>query len=373
MAGYAAQARREINRMYRPATKSLNRQEKKIKSLDKKHARDEKAYQSWLASTNAALNAEAAKRDGALASQEAGYHQQLQQNLGAADRMAGQMGTAFGVAGGIPPAADTDGRTSAMRAAEMAGPRTPLLDSVAMAQSARFGGSLAGAQRRGLDLSQSTEKNTYAQVALMKAQRKSQTLEALSELAKQRGDLQMQKAADTAKRVADMEAAAAEAAQRAFENNMQMMKMEQEAMQFEANLGMDQDRLALDTWEARSQARDRRAGRRLDRLGLKAKGKGGSGGKPYTANQRESGRAAFDFNTALAGRRIARGRKINKGASGLSEKYLHSWLVKAQADTAPENRLSSDVLRVVAKRAKGKRPLSKGDYDLLRRAGIRVA
>jgi hypothetical protein len=355
MASIAQQARKDTRQAYRPAFKSLNRQERRIRSMDRKQRKDEAAFQTWLRDTNSSLNAEAQKRDAELSAAQQGYQQQIQSAFGvtaqqgeARTAAAGQVGGP-GHGGGPQPSyhVSTD-------------PNVRAVQSYGVAQSAAFGARGIESQRRGLELSQSTERNSYAQLATLRAQRRVAVLDALSKVAEQRGDLQAKRAADTAKRQAEIEAAQAEAAQDAFQNNLALERL----AQGDARLAQGDARLDLSAQGQSERLRQGRVRNQIARRRLAASGRGG-GGATRTPYQRQANQALYD--TALAKSRAfyRKARPDGKVKPGDHAK-LTDFIMKG----APRG-FTRDMAGAVAWQVVGG-TVRKGTRKKLSRLGIRV-
>ena len=196
---FSAQATQEMRQAYAPAYKQLSRQGQQIRAVNAKQARDEQAYRGWLATTQRSMNAASAQRDAQLAGVEQGFHSDLVSNLSGNVAAAAQRAAGVGSAGpGVAVSA-----ASAPEQAQAAGIR---------AQSANLGGANVGKLRIGGNMTQSIDANNFAFLASESAKRRSQTLDAISKLAAARGDLGAKRAADTAKRTSDLQAAAIKAA-----------------------------------------------------------------------------------------------------------------------------------------------------------------
>lgn len=355
MPSIAATARRDTRQAYRPAFKSLNRQERRIRSMDRKQRKDEAAFQTWLRDTNSSLNAEAQKRDAELSAAQQGYQQQIQSAFGVTSQQgearmaaAGQVGGP-GHQGAPQPSYHVD-----------ADPNVRAVQSYGIAQSAAYGQRGIESQRRGLALSQSTEANSYAQLATLRAQRRVAVLDALSKVAEQRGDLQAKRAADTAKRQAEIEASIADQQQQAFQNSLAEARL----AQGDARLAQGDARLQQSALSQRETARQGRVRNQLARRRLAAGGRGSTGPK-RTPSQRQANQGLYD-NAVAFGRSFwkkarphgARPGDLDKLTAYLLKNSTHSGFTRAMARAAAWEAMGGTVRR--------------GDKKAVERLGIRV-
>lgn len=308
---------------YKPAFKQLNRQEKRVRNLDRKQARDEKAYRQWLASTQRSIAATSQQQQAQLATVEQGFHQQLVGSIGQANAAAGNRAAQVG---GPGAAAGGDSLGDAVQGS-------------ATAASANLGENVVGHIAAGRGMLASVSTNNLAFVAAQSAKRKAATLEAISKLADARGDLAAKRAADSAKAEADAQAQAAE--------------MAWKQMQFEADQAYKAATLDQGQQRINATVVNERVNRRLARQRIKAsnQGRGRSRlGSPATAQQRAAAAQRFDKAVALASGQIAamddQGHKLSQrpeiigpNRGGAPAAKVTSWLqglgyTRAEAEAA---------------------------------------
>lgn len=268
---FAGQAQVETAQAYRPAFQQNTRQANRVRNLDRKFARDEGAYRNWLANTQRQMAAAQQERDAQLAHVEQGFHADLVGSLGATRNDAAARAAQVGGPGVGGPSGVQVGQ-----------------EQSATAESANLGSATIGRIGSGSGLLASVSANNLAFLAAKSAARRAQTLDAISKLADQRGDLTAKQAADTAKRAADLQAAAAAEAWKQLQFNAQ------EAYRT-ATLAQGNRRLDISAATARENIRSGRVKNQLARRRLAAAGRGGG----ITRTQRNAAQTQLAKGLAL--------------------------------------------------------------------------
>lgn len=277
MASFGSQAAAEVGAAYRPAFQQANRQEQRVRNLDAKQARDERAYRGWLATTQRAIAAQNQQHQAQLAQVEQGFHNNLVGSLSAANAAAVNRGEQIG-GQGAPAGAD---------------PMVQAAQGTAAATSANLGENVVGHLATGGHMAESVASNNFAFIAAQSAKRRAATLDAISKLAAARGDLSAKKAADTAKRAAELQQFAADQA-------WKQQQFEATQAYHQAQLAQGDQRLKLTARGQDITALNARAGRRIQRQRIAAGAKGGGFTRPQiNTAQTQLGKALAILRTPL--------------------------------------------------------------------------
>lgn len=319
---YQRQARREINQAYRPAERSLSRQDRRVRAMDRKQARDESAFKSWVSDQQRALNAQAEARDQQLASVQSQYSQQARDAMGQvnadAAARAAQVGGGgvFGTAQGAPH--DPVSSNPEVRAGTNYG----------LGIDAQAGARLAETQRLGVGLTRAVQGNSAAIIADRSSKRRLATIDAISKIADARGDLGMKKAAARAARAAELQQAAVEAARQAAKDRYDRWLDQQRLSQADARIDISRQSAESNAAARSESARQGRVRNQLARRRLAAGGKaGGPNPKDVRATRSALEQAiSYASGTRATNKGDTRPVQIGPGHGGSRANQVRSWL-----------------------------------------------